>query len=120
MLNIGNRKIRLSESELRSFIKESVMAVLEDYQITLSNSGNEGFNNMRNVLFATKELSENGFVVIHIPIDMHNVLDVTIRKEDGGYVCYSKNFKKLCATPNDAIRIAMDYARDIKSNSVSE
>lgn len=117
---MGNRKIRLSESELRSFIKESVIAVLEDYQITLSNSGNEGFNNMRNVLFATKELSETGFVIIHIPIDMHNVLDVTIRKEDGGYVCYSKNFKKLCATPNDAIRISMDYARDIKYNSVSE
>ena len=30
-------------------------------------------------------------------------------------MCYAKGLEKLCATPSDAMKIAMNYARDINN-----
>ena len=107
--------IRLTESDLHNIITESVNRILEDYQLSLSNEGQEGFNNMMNVVKAQNELQTNGEVILHILIGNNEIIDVSIRKENGGYMCHAKGLEKLCATPSDAMKIAMDYARDINN-----
>ena len=107
--------IRLNESQLHSIIRKSINRILEDYQLSLSNKGKEGFNNMMNVVKAQNELKTNGEVILHILIGNYETIDVSIRKENGGYMCYAKGFEKLCATPSDAMNTAMNYARDINN-----
>lgn len=106
-------KKQLTESQLHNIIRKSVNRILEDYQLSLSNQGKEGFNNMMNVVKAQNELKTNGEVILHILIGNYETIDVSIRKENGGYVCYAEGFEKLCATPSDAMNTAMNYARDI-------
>lgn len=106
-------KKQLTESQLHNIIRKSVNKILEDYQLSLSNQGKEGFNNMMNVVKAQNELKTNGEVILHILIGNYETIDVSIRKENGGYMCYAKGFEKLCATPSDAMNTAMNYARDI-------
>lgn len=75
--------IRLTENDLHNIINECVEKILkEDFQISLSNSGPEGFKNMQNWIAAMNELKTKGETIIHIPVDYDKIIDAKLIKNE--------------------------------------
>ena len=84
--------IRLTEGDLHRIIKESVNKILkEEFQITLSNSGKEGLQNMMNSVAAVNELKSKGETQIVIPTHNDNAIHATLYQSENGGIRVESN-----------------------------
>lgn len=107
--------IRLTENDLHNIINECVEKILkEDFQISLSNSGPEGFKNMQNWIAAMNELKTKGETIIHIPVDYDKIIDAKLIKTERDTVYLeTKDIHKEYSSFNDAVHALKGYASDM-------
>ena len=107
--------IRLTESDLHKIIKETVNKILkEDYQINLTNKGQEGWNNVNKWRAAANEIQSKGSTIINIPLDYDNFLQANLMKtQRGGIYLEAKGLRKEYASISDAFSALQDYANNM-------
>lgn len=107
--------IRLTESDLHNIIRESVNRILqEEFQITLSNDGKEGFQNMMNSVAAINELKKTGETTIVIPTDNGDTVRAKLSQTQNNTIYVdSSTIKKEFNSVDDAIKALKDCARKI-------
>lgn len=105
--------IRLSESQFKHLIKESVKQIIEQYIVTMSNKGMEGLNNLSNFNQAVAELNKNGYVELSMKMDNQNIISCSIEKLDNkNYVLSIEGNEEFCDSVNDALVAFKNYCKN--------
>lgn len=110
----------IDKKKLYNIIMEDVAKIVkkhlnEEYQITLTHDGKEGFQNMQKWVFAMNELNKTGEVVIHIVIDYNKTLTALVTKTDRNTVSVDvEGLNKEYASVNDAFVALKSHAENFK------
>lgn len=113
-----NNIIRMTESDLHKIIKETVNKIIkENFEISLTNNGKEGFNNVNRWRAAAHEIQTKGSTIINIPLDYNNFLQANLMKtQRGGIYLSTKGLNKEYVSISDAFKALQDHAINIMNN----